>query len=85
MTRKEQTSVEALNRKFDIFMQEDAKWKKEFESKLTPLVEERADRIVLQNAGTYIWKGMVTIIGFIAAVGAVVHYGPDMAKAFFGK
>lgn len=99
MTKREQIKVEELLRRMDSlseqmkeaqtqmssFAEEDKKWKEGIEQRLKPLVEERADRLVLQNAGKYFWKGVVALVVFVATLGAAVHYAPDIIKTFFRR
>ena len=82
MTAREQETIQKLSEKLDRFMAEDKRWKDEIELKITPLVDERSERIILLKSGKYLWKGLVTVIGFFVTVGLFVHYLPETLKAF---
>ncbi len=81
MTQLERQTLEKLNSKLDLYIESDKKWKEAVSLKLTPLVEERNERLVLQRAVAYFWKGIGAIVLFIGAVGVMVHYLPEILRA----
>ena len=82
MTQRENITLQQLAMQLDQYISEDKAWKDEVTQKLTPLVEERSDRIILQNAGKYVWKGLLAVIIFLGAVGTLIHYLPDILRVF---
>ena len=74
MTAKERQSLNRLADAFEAFKSQDAQWKQKIENQLAPILKERSEQDILRQFGKHIWKGVVAILGAVAAIGAIVNY-----------
>ena len=69
MTMNEKLTLEDFNQKFDAYIEQDEKWKKEIESKLQPLVDNNNERAIIEKYFKEGFKVIMAILGLIAAIG----------------
>ena len=61
-------------------MKRDNEWKKRMEGLVKPLTEERMNRLLLERYGGYIWKGIVAVLGVLAALGIIISNWGSILK-----